>query len=87
MMEKVEEYTVTSTRRTHSFSCDDCGKYLGYTSEWSDGWYEELGEYEQSFFVEDVGWMMLHKTLCDDCAQKMTNKIVDTLKQFGFEED
>ena len=82
------ERTTISTRlkevSSHSFYCDNCGKYLGVTEEYEDGWYEELGECELSFHLPD-GRYRDKKCLCDDCKEKYLAELSNSLKRLGFE--
>ena len=83
-MEHVEHMTGTKTFTTHKFYCDDCGEFIGSATEWDDGWYRELGEFDLKFHTP-LGWYKLKKTLCDSCKEKVLNKLVYTLIEVGFE--
>ncbi len=67
------------------FYCDDCGKFLGKSEEYDDGYYEKLGEFEVKFNFN--GWYKLEKHLCDECKEKETKKIEKSLKELGFVKD
>lgn len=86
-MEKVNYYEKNIECATHTFYCDKCGKELGVSEEYDDGWYEELGKYEESFYIHTKGWYKLHKNLCNFCWGKYTNKIADALLELGFEKE
>lgn len=40
---------------THEFYCDNCGKFLGSSEEWDDGYYEELGSFENKLYINESG--------------------------------
>lgn len=81
--------TETSHPKTiHKFYCDGCGKLLGKSEEWDDGWYEVAGKFEMSFYVDDkVGWMKKEANYCAACRKKAIKEIIDTLKKLGFEKE
>ena len=54
-MVRVEEQRIESAKKIHHFYCDDCGKYLGSSEEYPDGYYEEIGLLELGFYLSD-GW-------------------------------
>jgi hypothetical protein len=58
--------------RVHNFYCDGCGKYLGQSLEYDDGWYEERGYY------------ILHKHLCKKCESKLSLEIEENLRRLDF---
>ena len=81
-MEKVKETIKKVKQYEHSFYCDDCGKYLGTSQEYDDGWYEEFGEFELKFHID--GWYRINKCLCDDCRKKFIENLKVALKNLGF---
>lgn len=85
-MEKIIHETRSVTIIYHDFYCDDCNKHLGRVQEYDDGYYGNLGEFEQKFYISR-GWYRLRKNLCDDCKDKMISKICATLEEIGFEAD
>ena len=85
-MDKINVEKVNIIRTTHTFECDMCGKPLGTTLEWEDGYYAELGRYEKGYCV-DGKWYRLKKNLCDECAELLTSKIVAAFKELGFEKE
>ena len=84
-MEKTETKTLEVERCEHSFYCDECGKYIGTSEEYEDGWYDELGDFELSFYIDD--WYRVHKCLCSNCAKKFLSNLKNCLKDIGFERD
>ena len=82
-MEKVSTVTRSCTDHIHTFFCDGCGKELGSSEEYDDGYYYEHGEYEKHFCVDST-WYRLHGHYCDDCAAKKTDDILSALKALGF---
>lgn len=84
-MEKVEYIEQTVETAEHSFYCDECGKYLGMSEEYDDGWYEKLGEFELSFYIN--GWYRVKKCLCHDCADNFLSNLKDFLTSIGFKKD
>lgn len=85
-MEHVEHRTGTKTFITHKFYCDDCGEFIGSATEWDDGWYQDIGNFELKFYTP-LGWYKLRKTLCDSCKDKILSRVADTLVEVGFEKD
>lgn len=85
-MEKINENEQAITTYTHSFYCDDCEKYLGTTEEDSDGWYDDIGDIELSFYVVDK-WYKLEKHFCDDCKAKFLARLKGDLEDMGFVKD
>ena len=86
-MERINRHKKTIEYNTHIFYCDVCGKELGFSQEYDDGWYKELGEYEMSFYTGLHGWYKLHMHLCDNCAREYNEKIVNALLDLGFKKD
>ena len=82
------EKTITQVKyveqKTHLFYCDDCRVPLGCTTEYDDGYYERLGEFELEWHTPN-GWYKLNKCLCDTCRDKCLNNIYEMLETAGFE--
>lgn len=85
-MEKVETKTRQIEDRTHHFYCDNCGTHIGSSDEYEDGYYEELGEFELSWFTPD-GWYKLKKCLCPSCRDELLADIYDAIEDIGFKLD
>ena len=83
-MEKIVKKPITTMRSEHHFECDLCGKYIGMSLELEDGYYEQLGKYSRSFYI-DKEWYEINKTLCEDCQKVITSKLIMALKDIGFE--
>ena len=80
-MERVE--VVKRDNRIHHFLCDGCGKELGSSVEYDDGYYEQCGSYEQKVYVD--GWYEFKANYCKDCAEKKTQEIISAIQAMGFE--
>lgn len=74
--------TERSDRKIHTFFCDGCGKELGSSVEYDDGYYENYGEYEQKFYIN--GWYTIRANYCEECAKKKNQEIVSALEAIGF---
>ena len=85
-MEKVEIEIIETEETTHRFYCDDCGTYLGSSTECDDGWYQEFGEFELKMYTPR-GRYRLNKCFCDECADKFLDKVYASLEATGFELD
>lgn len=81
-MHKVNCTTQTVEVVTHEFYCDDCGKHLGTSEEYDDGWYDEIGMFQLVIPVD--GRLHLEKYLCDNCREKFLNDFKATLENMGF---
>ena len=84
-MERLESKETKSTTYYHIFYCDDCGKKLGTSKEYDDGYYDEYGSLELSFYLEDDGWYKVKKCFCEKCKEKYATNLIETLKKYGFE--
>lgn len=82
-MEKVISKEVKSILNIHNFYCDMCGKHLGCTEEYDDGYYARIGDYDLKFNVNSE-WYRLHRNLCIECRAKMREGIIDGLLSMGF---
>lgn len=75
--------------RTHKFYCDECGKFLGESTEYSDGYYEKFGEvprHDMPQYNHILGiHIKLSKTcLCDECLEKKQEEVREALGKLGF---
>ena len=69
----------------HEFYCDECNEFLGKSTEYDDGYYDEFGEYEIKFFLDSTkSWYYLRKHLCKQCKRIIDLKVVSELKKLGF---
>lgn len=82
-MKKTITEIIEVEENEHEFYCDECGKYIGTSYEYDDGWYDELGEFELACNIN--GWLRLKKCLCDKCAHEFINKVRTVLFDIGFE--
>ena len=85
-MEKTNVEKITKEYITHSFYCDECDKFLGTSPEHEDGWYTEMGGFELSFCLDDE-WYKIEKHLCDECKEKVVERVKNSLLNLGFERD
>lgn len=85
-MEKVEYIEQAVETAEHSFYCDECNKYLGTIKEYDDGWYETLGEFELSFYIDGY-WYEVKKCLCHDCANNFLSNLKNSLKDMRFKKN
>ena len=74
--------TIRGDRKAHNFFCDNCGKELGSSVEYDDGYYAQCGEYEQKIYIDD--WYEIKANYCKDCAEKKTQEIISAIKAIGF---
>ena len=81
-MEKTMDTEQFILRTHHMFYCDECGKYLGESQEYDDGWYDSIGEFETSYYLN--GWYRMQKCLCDNCKKEIISKITSALQDLGF---
>lgn len=81
-MEKAKEIIKEIKRYEHSFYCDECGKYLGTSQEYDDGWYKSFGEFEIKFYIDE--WYRIRKHLCDECRRSFIENLKVALKNMGF---
>ena len=84
-MEKVIERKIERVERGHDFYCDECGKYLGSSEEYDDGYYHEIGNFELKLYTDK--WLVLKKHYCNECRRKFLNKLNLILKELGFGEE
>ena len=81
-MEKIEISPRYYEEKMHHFYCDGCGKYLGQSLEYDDGWYEEIGALELKFYTDSR--YILHHQLCKECEGKLLLEIERDLRKLGF---
>ena len=82
-MEKLEERKIETIEKIHQFYCDECGKYLGESEEYSDGYYEEIESFELKFYLPD-GWYEKKNILCAECSKNFLDSIRKTFIEKGF---
>ena len=83
-MERLESKKIKSTKQYHTFYCDICGKKLGTSEEYDDGYYDEYGSFELSFYIKDYDWYKVKKHFCEKCKEKYATNLIETLKKYGF---
>ena len=81
-MEQVKVTPRYYEERVHHFYCDGCGKYLGQSLEYNDGWYEEIGVFELKCYIDSR--YILHKHLCKECEGKLLLETEQDLRRLGF---
>lgn len=84
-------------KTTHEFYCDNCGKFLGSSEEWEDGYYEKFGSFENKLDIynsrvhnkkyKESGWYTYKKILCDKCQEEFVSKLAKTLLELGYKKD
>lgn len=84
-MEKTKEVIKEVKIYEHSFYCDECGKYLGTSQEYEDGWYKDIGELEMKFYID--GWYTIRKHLCGECRKSFISNLKVSLLNMGFKKD
>lgn len=82
-MEKIVTQIKQVKQKTHFFYCDNCGTQLGCQTEYDDGYYKHIGEFELNWHTPN-GWYKLHKCLCDTCRNEYLSKIHTLLETAGF---
>lgn len=71
---------------THEFYCDNCGKFLGSSKEWDDGYYKEYGSFKNNLCINSR-WYRYRKNLCDKCQNEFVAKLTKTLIELGYTKD
>ena len=84
-MENIEYKSREVKVPIHKFYCDECGKYLGESVEYDDGYYKTYGDYEVNFGFDHP--YILKKCLCDKCVKEKNDQILHALKDLGFKLD
>lgn len=87
-MEKEHKHEITVTKTTHEFFCDECGKSLGISEEYSDGYWHSIGKVGPiNCHLSDLGFMITYPAhhYCHDCRKKVRNRMIKQLKDIGFE--
>ena len=77
---------ITCKKVAHEFFCDDCGKSIGSYVELDDGYYPQLGLYQQKIFINDT-WYKFEATYCDSCARNKTKQLITAFWYLGFKEE
>lgn len=77
-MDKMIINRIEKEVRTHEFYCSICNKFLGKSTEYEDGYYEEYGNY-------DDDRLNIHIHLCDECREKVNEKIKNDLRKTADE--
>ena len=85
-MEKEVKESVRRIETTHEFYCDECGKYLGRSEEYEDGYYYKIGEYKWAYHERECGWLHKKGNYCKECKEKISEQITRALKNLGFRE-
>lgn len=88
-MDRVKKEVRTHIAQCHSFFCDECGKFLGESVEFADGYYEKFGQVPRPKMpLEDRILGMRFKPaqtcLCDDCLAKKQDDVRKALIACGF---
>ena len=83
-VEKIIE--VTKTKKRHDFYCDNCKKYIGFSFEYDDGYYEKYGELEKNLYINNE-WYKFKAILCNDCKIGFYNRLIQELEEIGFEKE
>ena len=81
MEKSIVEEKVTYIHK-HEFYCDKCGKYLGISIEYDDGYYERIGEVDIHLYG-----LTLSGHFCDNCRKKIDSQIEEALTKIGFKID
>ena len=84
-METTRLESVMRCRKIHTFICDGCGEIIGESEEYEDGYYAEIGEYEQKACIDEK-WYIHKATYCQECASNKTKAVIAALKSIGFTE-
>lgn len=82
-MGKITTKQKVVSKTIHSLYCDKCGKHLGDSEEYDDGYYEKYGEYDYSYRVDDE-WFRFQSYLCDECKQQFVDTLKSKLIDMGF---
>ena len=86
-MEKIIKKKQIKTKILHEIYCDDCGKYLGTSEEYEDGYYEEDGKFEMGVYIPEYCWYHINKCFCEECKEKFVSKFRNTILELGFKQD
>lgn len=91
-MDKIEYIETKILKTEHKFYCDYCNKFLGESTEYDDGYYEQYGEYEQTIYINSVdkdkkGRYYIKRYLCHECADGLTTSLINTLTALGFKKE
>lgn len=83
-MERIKTEIIETEEKKHIFYCDNCKEKIGESIEWDDGYYEEIGEYEETYNTINVGHYQLKLHLCDKCKIVYNDKIIEAITKIGF---
>lgn len=83
IVEEIATKTIKIEKNIHNFYCDDCGKHLGASEEYDDGYCEPLGQIELAYHTPR-GWYSLNKHLCDNCEERFWERFFAALDNLGF---
>lgn len=87
-MEEIKTKKIEVEERKHIFYCDNCKEKIGESIEYDDGYYEEIGKYEETYNSRNVvGYYRLNLHLCDKCKIVYNNKIIEAITKIGFKKD
>ena len=82
-MDNQVERIVERTKIEHEFYCDECGKFIGTSEEYDDGYYAKIGE-AKWHYNGDKGWLAKRGNYCAECRAKIGASIDDALLKLGF---
>lgn len=77
-MIKTEE--IQATKKIHKIYCDECGKFITMSEEYSDGYFSNPAE-----FAYKILSYTFEKELCEECKEKFYTKLKNALLKIGFE--
>lgn len=85
-MEKKRIHRKTISSTIHEFYCDDCGQYIGESTECDDGYYKKLGNVDLDVYIFAYCYE-LNKCLCNSCRKKLSSNIENNLFKMGFKRE
>lgn len=86
-METIETKVIKEKQIIHSLYCCRCGKHLGDSKEYDDGYYVNIGEFEQHININDKGWFKFTANFCNKCREKFISELIAILESKGFKKD
>lgn len=84
-MVKSKEIIKEVKQYEYSFYCDECGEYLGTSTQFDNNWYQAFGELKLEIYIN--GWYRVEKHLCYNCKNKFIEKLKSDLYKLGFKRD